>query len=82
MPNRIAVYFTALAALCAAIVPAIANLNTTSTIGIIGGVGALAAVVSTWLVGWQKYEERVALEPLVEEQLTAPPPESTTLRKT
>ena len=86
MPNRIAVYFTALAALCAAIVPALANLDTTSTIGIIGGVGALAAVVSTWLVGWQKYEERVALEPLVEEQLTAPPPapqaEGTTLRKT
>ena len=81
-PNRIAVYFTAAAALAAALVPVIANLDITSTVGIVGGVAALAGVVSVWLNGWQKYEERTALEPLIEEQLNVKPPEGsgTTLR--
>ena len=69
LPNRIAVYFTALAALAAALTPVIANLDLTSTIGIVGGVGALAGVVSVWLNGWQKYEERTDLEGIVAEQV-------------
>ena len=79
MPNRIAVYITALAALAAAVAPVVADMDIASTAGIIGGVLALAGVVSTWLVGWQKFEERTALEPLIEEQLTAP--QGTTLKK-
>ena len=69
LPNRIALYFTAFAALCAAVVPVVADFDTSSTVGVIGGVGALAAVVGVWLYNWGKYEERTALEPLVEEQL-------------
>ena len=67
LPNRLATYAAALAALCAAIVPVVADLDWTSTVGIIGGVGALSAVVWKWLDGWQKYEERVALEPILPE---------------
>ena len=52
LPNRLATYAAALAALCAAIVPVVADLDWTSTIGIIGGVGALSAVVWKWLDGW------------------------------
>jgi len=70
LPNRIAVYFTAAAALAAAVVPVLADFDTQSTVGIVGGVGALSAVVGVWLYNWGKYEERESLTPLVEEQLT------------
>jgi len=75
-PNRIAVYITAVAALLAAAAPVVADMDISSTVGVVGGVVALAGVVATWLVGWQKYEERTALEPLIENQLTVaePPP--------
>lgn len=72
LPNRIAVYFTAVAALAAGLAPVVANLDLTSTVGVIGGLGALAAVVSVWLNGWAKYEERIALEPVLDEQSKAP----------
>ena len=71
LPNRLATYAAALAALCAAIVPVVADLDWTSTVGVIGGVGALSAVVWKWLDGWQKYEERVALEPILPENAGA-----------
>lgn len=71
LPNRVATYAAALAALCAAVVPVLADLDWTSTVGVIGGVGILAAVVYKWLDGWQKYEERTALEPLLEQQAGA-----------
>jgi hypothetical protein len=71
LPNRIAVYLTGAAGLCTALAPVIANLDLTSTIGLVGGLGAVALVVKQWLAGWAKYEERVALEPLVKEQIAA-----------
>jgi hypothetical protein len=75
LPNRIAVYFTAAAALAAAVLPILADLDTTSVIGLVGGVGALAAVVGVWLNNWGKYEERSALETLAED--TKPPEQHT-----
>lgn len=74
LPNRIAVYFTAAAALAAGLAPVVANLDISSTVGVIGGVGALSAVVSVWLHNWGKYEEREALNDLTAEQLQAVPP--------
>lgn len=76
LPNRIAVYTTAVAALCAGLAPVVANLDIESTIGVIGGIGAIAAVVSTWLYNWGKYEERTDLEDMTREIIrdeTAPP---------
>lgn len=61
MPNRIAIYLTALAGLCTALAPVVANLDITSTVGIVGGFAGIAAVVREFLVGWRQYEERVDL---------------------
>lgn len=69
LPNRLALYFTALAALAGGLTPVIANLDLSSTIGVVGGIGAFSAVIAVWLFNWGKYEERTALEPLVQEQL-------------
>lgn len=55
-PNRIAVYLTALAALLAALAPVVADLDWTSTAGVIAGLLAIAKIVDTWLKGWQQYE--------------------------
>jgi hypothetical protein len=71
LPNRIALYLTAAAGLLGALAPIVADLDWTSTVGIAAGLAAITGVVYKWLDGWQKYEERTALEPLVEEQLGA-----------
>jgi hypothetical protein len=55
-PNRIAVYLTAAAALCTAVAVPVAQLDTTSTIGVVGSLAAIVAVVDRWLKGWQQYE--------------------------
>lgn len=59
-PNRVAVYLTAVAGLCTALAPAVANLDVTSTVGAVGGLAAVAAVVDRWLKGWQADEARKA----------------------
>ena len=55
-PNRIAVYLTSIAALAGALAPAVADLDLTSTAGVIAGLLALLGVVRKWLDGWQAYE--------------------------
>lgn len=57
--GRIATYVGGVGALAAAVAPAVANLDLTSTAGLAAGVIALAAVVTKWLDGWQKYEQDV-----------------------
>lgn len=64
MPNRIAVYLTTIAALLTALAPLVANLDLTSTVGILGGLGGIVLVVRKWLEGWQHYEARTALADL------------------
>lgn len=64
MPNRIAVYLTALAALAGGLAPVVGNLDLTSTIGIAAGLATIATVVHKWLEGWQHYESRTALADL------------------
>lgn len=60
LPNRIAIYLTTGAALAAALAPVVANLDWTSTAGVIAGISAITAVVYKWLGGWQAHEEREA----------------------
>lgn len=55
-PNRIAVYITAFAGLLSALAPIVADLDLTSTVGIVGSLAAVAAVVHKWLDGWQQHE--------------------------
>jgi cytochrome c oxidase assembly factor CtaG len=76
LPNRIAVYLTSVAALLTAVAPVVANLDLTSTIGLVGGLGAVALVVKQWLAGWAKYEERVDLMDLTGDQFTVDAPGS------
>jgi hypothetical protein len=59
-PNRVAVYLTSGAALLGALAPAVADLDINSTVGIVGGLGAIALVVRKWLEGWQAHEARGA----------------------
>lgn len=59
-PNRVAVILTALTGLAGAIAPAVANLDPTSTAGIVAGLGTIAAAVVKWLDGWQKHEAHQA----------------------
>ena len=54
--GRIATYIAAAGGLCTALAPVVANLDITSTVGLVGGMGAIAAVVVKFLDGWQKYE--------------------------
>ena len=57
-PNRVAVYLTAASGVTAAIAVPVANLDTTSTAGVIGGLAAILGAVYKWLDGWQKHEAR------------------------
>lgn len=57
-PNRIAVYLTAASGLTAAIAVPVANLDTSSTVGVLGGLVAILGVAVKWLDGWQKHEAR------------------------
>lgn len=57
-PNRIVALATAVLSLCVAVLPAIANLDWTSTAGLLTGLAGVCAVALKWLDGWQKHEGR------------------------
>ena len=57
-PNRLAVYLTTGAGLATAVAVPLAELDTSSAVGVVGGLAAIAAVVHKWLEGWQRYEDR------------------------
>lgn len=59
-PNRIAVYLTALAAIAGGLAPVVADLDLSSTAGVVAGVFSIVAVARKWLDGWQAYERRTA----------------------
>lgn len=58
-PNRVVALLTALTGLAAAVAVPLANLDWSSTAGVIAGVGAIAAAAVKWLDGWQKHEQNV-----------------------
>lgn len=59
-PNRVAVLLTSVAALLGGLAPVVANMDVTSTVGIVAGIGGVVAVVNKWLTGWQRHEAQVA----------------------
>jgi cyanate permease len=76
--NRIVALLTALAALAAGLAPVVADLDWESTVGIVGGLSAVTAVVYKWLDGWQKWEGRHDSSVPVDPAMLQPalPPES------
>lgn len=57
-PNRIATLLTALSGIAAAVAVPVANLDTTSTVGVAMGVLAILGAFATWMKGWRAFEAR------------------------
>lgn len=74
LPNRIAVYLTAAAALLGGLAPAVANLDLQSSAGIVAGIAGVVAVARKWLEGWQQHEYQKSYQD--HEFLTKQDPES------
>jgi high-affinity Fe2+/Pb2+ permease len=58
--NRVVAITGGAISLAAAVFPVLANLDWTSTAGVLGGVLSLNMVVMKWLSGWQAHEAREA----------------------
>lgn len=67
--NRVVLALTVLAGLAGAIAVPVANLDTSSTIGVVGGLATIAITAAKFLDGWQKHEDRVANPYSTETQL-------------
>jgi drug/metabolite transporter (DMT)-like permease len=59
-PNRVATILTAAGAIAAGLAPVVANMDWSSSAGVIAGIVGAVAVVNKWLDGWQKHEARQA----------------------
>lgn len=55
-PGRIATILAIVAGIATAITPAVANMDWTSTAGVIAGGIAIVGAIVKWLDGWQKWE--------------------------
>jgi uncharacterized membrane protein YebE (DUF533 family) len=55
-PNRVVAISTALIALLLGLLPVLAEMDWTSTAGIIAGIVGLLTIAYKWLEGWQKWE--------------------------
>lgn len=58
--NRVVALATAVLGLIAAIAVPLADLDWSSTAGVIAGLGSVALIASRWLEGWQKWEAQQA----------------------
>ena len=58
--NRIVAIVAAVISLALGLLPVIANLDWTSTAGVIAGIAAILGYVLKWLEGWQKHEAMIA----------------------
>lgn len=55
--GRIVAVLTVVGGVATAVTPVVANLDTTSMAGLVGGMGLVALAAVKWLDGWQKYEQ-------------------------
>jgi protein-S-isoprenylcysteine O-methyltransferase Ste14 len=62
-PGRIATVLAIVAGVAGAVAPAAANLDWTSTAGVIAGTLAIVGAIGKWLTGWQQHEARQATDP-------------------
>jgi hypothetical protein len=80
LPNRVALYLTAFGDLLAGLAPIVFGLDINGAeefVPYVSAIGAANGVVITWLLGWQKYEQReeenLAIDALVENPAQLPP---------
>lgn len=73
--NRVVVGLNLVAGLATAIVVPVANLDLSSTAGVLGGLAAIALASVKFLTGWQAHEARVADPHLTESVLGGKPGE-------
>ena len=61
-PNRVATLIAIIAGVLTAVVPAVANMDWTSTAGVVGGGFAVVVAIVKWLQGWQNHEQHLQWE--------------------
>lgn len=66
--NRVVALTTALLTLVLAALPVLADMDWTSTAGIVAGIIAVLGIVNRWLAGWSNWEiaEVTATEPPID----------------
>jgi hypothetical protein len=62
-PGRIATLLAIVTGAAGAVAPAAANLDWTSTAGVIAGTLAIVGAIAKWLTGWQQHERLQATDP-------------------
>jgi hypothetical protein len=62
-PGRIATLLAIVAGLAGAVAPAAANLDWSSTAGVIAGTFAIVGAIAAWLQGWRQHEARLETSP-------------------
>jgi len=61
--NRIVAIASVVLSLALAVLPVLADLDWTSTAGVIAGITAILSVTLKWLSGWQQHEAQEAWKP-------------------
>lgn len=59
--NRVVAVASVVVSLALAVLPVLADMDWSSTAGIVAGILALLAVTDRWLKGWQQFENRAAV---------------------
>jgi protein-S-isoprenylcysteine O-methyltransferase Ste14 len=62
-PNRWVTLAVSALGLAAGALPAVANLDWSSTAGVVGGAIVVLGVATKWLTGWQQWEALQATQP-------------------
>lgn len=60
--GRVVTVLTAATSLLLAVTPAVADLDPSSTAGVVAGIGGLVLIVRKWLDGLQQHEAREAVK--------------------
>jgi hypothetical protein len=72
--NRVVSIASVVLSLALAVLPVLADLDWTSTAGVIAGIVAILGVTQKWLTGWQLHENGSRQAELIGLQSTLTPP--------
>lgn len=73
-PGRIATALAGLAGIATAVAPVVADMDWTSTAGVIAGGLAVVYAIGEWLKGWRSYEHDAREAGLIVAAEVEPPP--------